>query len=73
MVPAALRRTRFSVVRHLLNRLEQVVAEPVVPPKREACLMAMSYSYDIQAKVFDRMIAEKSPTAYLFVINENAR
>lgn len=24
-------------------------------PKREACLMAMSYSYDIQAKVFDRM------------------
>jgi|GEM_PF-1231485 len=23
--------------------------------KREACLMAMSYSYDIQAKVFDRM------------------
>ena len=26
-------------------------------PKREACLMAMSYSYDIQAKVFDRMTA----------------
>ncbi len=24
-------------------------------PKREACLMAMSYSYDIQAKVFDKM------------------
>lgn len=24
-------------------------------PKREACLMAMSYSYDLQAKVFDRM------------------
>lgn len=24
-------------------------------PKREACLMAMSYSYAIQAKVFDRM------------------
>lgn len=23
-------------------------------PKRESCLMAMSYSYDIQAKVFDR-------------------
>lgn len=23
--------------------------------KREACLMAMSYSYDLQAKVFDRM------------------
>nr|WP_145546377.1 phage antirepressor KilAC domain-containing protein [Variovorax boronicumulans] len=24
-------------------------------PKREACLMAMSYSYEVQAKVFDRM------------------
>lgn len=24
-------------------------------PKRESCLMAMSYSYEIQAKVFDRM------------------
>jgi hypothetical protein len=24
-------------------------------PKREACLMAMSYSYDLQAKVYDRM------------------
>ena len=24
-------------------------------PKREACLMAMSYSYEIQAQVFDRM------------------
>ena len=26
-------------------------------PKREACLMAMSYSYDLQAQVFDRMTA----------------
>jgi len=26
-------------------------------PKREACLMAMSYSYDLQAKVFDKMTA----------------
>lgn len=26
-------------------------------PKREACLMAMSYSYEMQAKVFDRMTA----------------
>lgn len=26
-------------------------------PKREACLMAMSYSYELQAKVFDRMSA----------------
>lgn len=32
-------------------------------PKREACLMAMSYSYDLQAKVFDRMTAlEQKPT-----------
>lgn len=26
-------------------------------PKREACLLAMSYSYELQAKVFDRMTA----------------
>ena len=26
-------------------------------PKREACLMAMSYSFELQAKVFDRMTA----------------
>ena len=26
-------------------------------PKRESCLMAMSYSYELQAKVFDRMTA----------------
>lgn len=26
-------------------------------PKREACLMAMSYSYDLQARVFDQMTA----------------
>lgn len=26
-------------------------------PKRESCLMAMSYSYDMQAKVYDRMTA----------------
>lgn len=27
----------------------------LVLPKREACLMAMSYSYELQAKVYDRM------------------
>lgn len=32
-------------------------------PKREACLMAMSYSYDLQAKVFDRMTALEQRTA----------
>jgi hypothetical protein len=35
-------------------------------PKREACLMAMSYSYDLQAKVFDRMTElERSTTPAL--------
>lgn len=29
-------------------------------PKREACLMAMSYSYELQAKVYDRMTALES-------------
>ncbi len=24
-------------------------------PKREACLMAMSYSYELQAKIYDKM------------------
>lgn len=32
-------------------------------PKREACLMAMSYSYDLQAKVFDRMTALEEQAA----------
>ncbi len=32
-------------------------------PKREACLMAMSYSYDMQAKVFDRMTALEAKAA----------
>lgn len=32
-------------------------------PKREACLMAMSYSYELQAKVFDRMTALESVQA----------
>ncbi|AEJ01244.1 phage antirepressor protein [Nitrosomonas sp. Is79A3] len=32
-------------------------------PKREACLMAMSYSYELQAKVYDRMTGlETQPT-----------
>lgn len=32
-------------------------------PKREACLMAMSYSYELQAKVFDRMTALEDKVA----------
>lgn len=31
-------------------------------PKREACLMAMSYSYELQAKVFDKMTALEQQT-----------
>lgn len=34
-------------------------------PKREACLMAMSYSYDLQAKVFDKMTELEQKTALL--------
>lgn len=30
-------------------------------PKREACLMAMSYSYELQAAVYDRMTALEQP------------
>lgn len=29
-------------------------------PKREACLMAMSYSYELQAQIYDRMTAMES-------------
>lgn len=40
-------------------------------PKREACLMAMSYSYDLQAKVFDRMTAlEQGPAANLPAVRD---
>lgn len=35
-------------------------------PKREACLMAMSYSYDLQAKVFDRMTSNPPLVFYNF-------
>lgn len=33
-------------------------------PKREACLMAMSYSYDLQAQVFDYMTELENKTAF---------
>lgn len=36
--------------------------------KREACLMAMSYSYDLQAKVFDRMTELESKQAPAFAL-----
>lgn len=44
-------------------------------PKREACLMAMSYSYELQAKVYDRMTEleqekPKLPQTYLEALKE---
>lgn len=48
-------------------------------PKREACLMAMSYSYDLQARVFDRMtelegaIKPKIPQTYAAALLEAGR
>lgn len=39
----------------LVNEQNQQTYSIFVFPKREACLMAMSYSYELQAKVFDRM------------------
>lgn len=39
----------------LVNHQNQQEYSIFVFPKREACLMAMSYSYELQAKVFDRM------------------
>lgn len=48
-------------------------------PKREACLMAMSYSYELQAKVFDRMTeleshaSPKIPQTYAAALLEAGR
>lgn len=48
-------------------------------PKREACLMAMSYSYDLQAKVFDKMTeleaqqAPQIPKTYAAALLEAGR
>lgn len=40
-------------------------------PKREACLMAMSYSYELQAKVFDRMTELEQRAAQPFQIPQS--
>lgn len=42
-------------------------------PKREACLMAMSYSYDLQAKVFDRMTALEQQQKTQSTLMDSAR
>lgn len=49
---------KFSGTAFYTNGTGAKVSRPCYRfPKREACLMAMSYSYDLQAKVFDRMTA----------------
>lgn len=49
---------KFSGTSFYVNGAGNKVPRPIYTfPKREACLMAMSYSYDLQAKVFDRMTA----------------
>ncbi|WP_411887342.1 hypothetical protein [Hydrocarboniphaga effusa] len=42
-------------------------------PKREACLMAMSYSYELQAGVFDRMteLENQKPAKRLVAANDS--
>ena len=54
---------KFLGVARFTNGTGGQVSRPVYNfPKREACLMAMSYSYELQAKVFDRMTAlEQQP------------
>jgi len=41
--------------------------------KREACLMAMSYSYELQAKVFDRMTALEKPMSPMEMVIQSAQ
>lgn len=42
-------------------------------PKREACLMAMSYSYELQAKVFDRMTELEKKQASAPVVSSHVK
>lgn len=42
-------------------------------PKREACLMAMSYSYDLQAKVFDKMTELEAQTRGVITLPPTAQ
>lgn len=50
---------------HLPNLQNGQTYPAYIFPKREACLMAMSYSYELQAKVFDHMTALESKPAAL--------
>lgn len=40
-------------------------------PKREACLMAMSYSYELQATIYDRMTALEQKQQHQFKLPQN--
>lgn len=49
---------KFAAVGYFINGAGHKVPRNIYNfPKREACLLAMSYSYELQAKVLDRMIA----------------
>lgn len=49
------------IFKHTQTNSQNGMTYPIYTfPKREACLMAMSYSYELQAKVFDRMTAEEA-------------
>ncbi|CCW31125.1 Rha family transcriptional regulator [Xenorhabdus nematophila] len=39
-------------------------------PKRESCLMAMSYSYELQAQVFDHMTELEAKSGFGFTIQQ---
>ena len=47
--------TKFFVHEEIQNGATKRMMPSYKFPKREACLMAMSYSYELQAAVFDRM------------------
>ena len=47
--------TKFFVHEQIQNGATKRMMPSYRFPKREACLMAMSYSYELQAAVFDRM------------------
>ena len=65
---------KFLGTSHYVNGAGNNVPRNVyIFPKREACLMAMSYSYALQAKVYDKMTALEAtqpPVASLPVVRD---
>lgn len=56
---------KFLGTSHYINGAGNKVPRQIyIFPKREACLMAMSYSYELQAKVFDRMTELEASSSY---------